>query len=53
MSQSLFVSEIGDRMELEFIQNWKKFDLNRQPLLVAVSTGVDSMTLLDLLAAFA
>ena len=49
MSQSLFVSEIGDRMELEFIQNWKKFDLNRQPLLVAVSTGVDSMTLLDLL----
>lgn len=36
-------------MELEFIQNWKKFDLNRQPLLVAVSTGVDSMTLLDLL----
>ena len=49
MSQSLFVSEIGDRMELEFIQNWKKFDLNRQPLLVAVSTGVDSMALLDLL----
>ena len=36
-------------MELEFIQNWKKFDLNRQPLLVAVSTGVDSMVLLDLL----
>lgn len=49
MSQSLFVSEIGDRMELEFIQNWKKFDLNCQPLLVAVSTGVDSMALLDLL----
>ena len=49
MSQSLFVSEIGDRMELEFIQNWKKFDLNCQPLLVAVSTGVDSMVLLDLL----
>lgn len=36
-------------MELEFIRNWKKFDLNRQPLLVAVSTGVDSMALLDLL----
>ena len=49
MSQSLFVSEIGDRMELEFIQNWKKFDLNYQSLLVAVSTGVDSMVLLDLL----
>ena len=49
MSQSLFVSEIGDRMELEFIQNWKKFDLNCQSLLVAVSTGVDSMVLLDLL----
>ena len=49
MSQSLFVSEIGDRMELEFIQNWKKFDLNCQPLLVAVSTGVDSMVLVDLL----
>ena len=36
-------------MELEFIQNWKKFDLNYQSLLVAVSTGVDSMVLLDLL----
>lgn len=49
MSQSLFISEIGDRMELEFTKNWRTFDLNRQPLLVAVSTGVDSMTLIDLL----
>lgn len=40
---------MGDGMELEFIQNWKSFNLNQQPLLVAVSTGVDSMVLLHLL----
>ena len=32
-----------------FKNDWKNFKLKHQPLLVAVSTGVDSMVLLDLL----
>lgn len=34
-----------------FKVDWENFKLNHQPLLVAVSTGVDSMVLLDLLLA--
>lgn len=34
---------------MDFVKEWEKFNLADQPLLVAVSTGVDSMVLLDLL----
>lgn len=50
MSQSLFV--IFDQegvILMDFVQNWEKFHVGKQRILVAVSTGVDSMCLLHLL----